>query len=158
VKNSDYIVLASMTSADVDTVATLAAECADDAWPASMFQSELECAGSQVWLLKDSGGRLLGFIVLRVVAGVAEIFNVAVSPRHQRCGHGTLLITHAVSQARDADCERVWLEVRESNKSAISLYNQCRFITIGIRPGYYDKGNENAVQMELNLPRKRPNV
>ena len=147
-----------MTAADVDTVATLAAECADDAWSAALFQSELECAGSQVWLLKDSGGRLLGFIVLRVVAGVAEIFNVAVSPRHQRCGHGTLLITHAVSQARDAGCERVWLEVRESNQSAINLYNQCRFRTVGIRPGYYDKGKENALQMELNLPRERSNV
>ena len=41
----------------------------------------------------------------------------------------------------------VTLEVRESNSSAIALYEKFLFESIGMRKNYYQDNNENAVIM-----------
>ena len=47
----------------------------------------------------------------------------------------------------------IFLEVRESNKVAISFYKKLNFKEIGLREGYYkkDSGRESALLMSLTL-------
>ena len=50
---------------------------------------------------------------------------------------------------KDTKAEKIMLEVRESNISAIKLYEKNGFIEINRRKKYY--GNEDAIIMERNL-------
>ena len=47
----------------------------------------------------------------------------------------------------------MFLEVRPSNISAITLYESIGFNEMGVRPGYYpaQKGRENAILMGVAL-------
>ena len=51
--------------------------------------------------------------------------------------------------AKKRDCEFITLEVRESNSSAISLYEGAGFVKAGIRKNFYSNPPENAVLYTL---------
>jgi ribosomal-protein-alanine N-acetyltransferase len=55
--------------------------------------------------------------------------------------------------ARSRGAERVFLEVRPSNRGAIALYDQEGFNEIGRRPRYYPArdGREDAIVMAIEL-------
>jgi ribosomal-protein-alanine N-acetyltransferase len=47
--------------------------------------------------------------------------------------------------ARDKGVTSVFLEVRESNSAAITLYGKLGFISVGKRPAYYSETGEDAL-------------
>ena len=56
-----------------------------------------------------------------------------------------------IAKAEDNGCELVTLEVRGGNEAAMALYTKLGFREVGRRKGYYAKGGEDAVLMDLNL-------
>ncbi len=87
----------------------------------------------------------LGFIVVRAVAGEAEILTLAVHPDARRQGLGRALVQSAAVTAREFGAEVFWLEVAIDNSSAVSLYARTGFQAAGKRPGYYGrKGGERV--------------
>jgi ribosomal protein S18 acetylase RimI-like enzyme len=53
--------------------------------------------------------------------------------------------------AREARAQRVFLEVRADNPIAMGLYRSLGFAEIGVREGYYQPDNVDAVIMRLDL-------
>ena len=71
--------------------------------------------------------------------------NVAVDPRQRRAGIATQLIERLFDDAGiDA---RYTLEVRTSNRGAITMYERFGFRSAGLRRGYYHDNKEDAVIM-----------
>ena len=99
---------------------------------------------------KSEGTCLVGFVTARVTSPECEIENVAVSPNRRRRGYGRVLVTAALKAAWDAGCEAVFLEVRESNNAARSLYTTCGFREVGRRPHYYSRPLEDAFLYRLD--------
>lgn len=92
----------------------------------------------------EMDGAVAGFLVLRRTApDEAEILNLAVAPAHRRRGLARLLLER-VALARPV---ALYLEVRESNQAALSLYRALGFVACGRRPGYYRSPPEAAVLM-----------
>ena len=89
-----------------------------------------------------------------VIAGEAELLDLVVGPKHQGQGIGKALLEWIVLQLPEF-ADRFFLEVRESNQSALALYQNVGFVEVGVRPKYYpaDHGREDAIlmAMELNL-------
>ena len=83
------------------------------------------------------------------VTGETEIFNVAVSPEFRRKGIGKALIEKFIKTVREKDTQVIFLEVRTSTLSAISLYEKTGFVFCGIRKDYYTDPKENAILMRL---------
>jgi ribosomal-protein-alanine N-acetyltransferase len=56
-------------------------------------------------------------------------------------------------RARGAEIKEIFLEVRPSNESAISLYQKKGFRQIAYRPAYYQarKGREDAAVLSMVL-------
>ena len=52
-----------------------------------------------------------------------------------------------ISELKKSEPYRIDLEVRESNASAIALYEKCGFEQVGMRKNFYAKPTENAVLM-----------
>ena len=68
-------------------------------------------------------------------------------------GLGLTLLEHLMSIAYKADARECFLEVRDSNRAAFSLYERYGFNEIGRRRDYYPAvgGREDAVVMACTL-------
>ena len=73
------------------------------------------------WVMPAEGG-VAGFLISRRVAGDLEILNFAVRVSERRKGLGTALLGHALDWSKSFAAEKVYLEVRASNQSAIDFY------------------------------------
>lgn len=95
-----------------------------------------------------AAARVCGFLVARVIAGEAELLNMAVDAKDRRKGLGSKLLAEAAKEAAAQQAKRMYLEVRESNQAAISFYELHGFRRNGKRAGYYQNPTENALVME----------
>jgi len=92
-----------------------------------------------------------GLILASVVPPDAEILNVFVHSSMRRQGVGSALLQAAVARMKAAGARRAWLEVRESNAAALSIYGAAGFRRTGRRLGYYEAPKESALVLETNL-------
>lgn len=96
--------------------------------------------------------KVAGFIVLRITSDEAEIYNIAVSPYFRNRGIGAMLLSESIERAtQNKKINRVWLEVRESNKSAFRFYRKNGFQLMGKRKNFYSYPIEDALIMLLEL-------
>lgn len=97
------------------------------------------------WVALRSG-RIEGFLAARRPApDELEILNLAVRPDSLRHGFAARLLKHALlGPERSA-----FLEVRESNQAARTLYERHGFQTAGRRRGYYRTPEEDGIVMNL---------
>ncbi len=110
-------------------------------------------SGSRSWefLRYDStvaeiDGIVVGYLVVRTVAAQEfEILNVAVAPEFRRAGVARALLRDQLN-GKKGDW---FLEVRESNVPARSLYAALGFQVAGTRPGYYSDPPETGVVMRF---------
>jgi ribosomal-protein-alanine acetyltransferase len=99
----------------------------------------------QAWLAKLDG-RVTGFAVTRRTgADEAELLNLAVAPEWRGQGVGARLLEECLRR----NPGEMFLEVRESNQRAITLYERYGFQRTGIRPAYYDNPVEAGIVMRL---------
>ena len=89
--------------------------------------------------------------VMTVDAGESTLENMAVAKPWQRQGIGRRLLSAGLLWCRAHASETVFLEVRESNRAAIALYERAGFSSVGNRPGYYREPSEDGVQMRKSL-------
>jgi ribosomal-protein-alanine N-acetyltransferase len=127
-----------------DVFAPLHLQAFDRAWSADELQRVMDgpCTFTLEAVLQEAP---LGFIVVRAVAGEAEILTLAVHPEARRQGLGRHLVQAAATTATEFGAEAFWLEVAVDNEAAIALYAATGFETAGRRPGYYGrKGGERV--------------
>ena len=77
----------------------------------------------------------------------AYITNVAVFPEYRKMGVGTALLNKVFALKDELNLSFVSLEVRQSNLSAIRLYEKLGFKTEGTRKNFYTNPLENALIM-----------
>ncbi|MFT5838280.1 MAG: ribosomal-protein-alanine N-acetyltransferase [Flavobacteriales bacterium] len=93
--------------------------------------------------------QLLGYYIGMKVLDEVTLMDIVVAAAHQGKGLGKLLLQHLIEQCNQNDIQQIWLEVRESNAAAISLYDNAGFILVEQRVNYYPsaKGKEDALIM-----------
>ncbi|SEG36214.1 ribosomal-protein-alanine N-acetyltransferase [Bryocella elongata] len=94
---------------------------------------------------------ICGFVALQLVAGVAEIESLGVSPLQRRKGIGRALCAEAIAWARSQGADVIELEVRATNGVATALYLEQGFVEQGRRRGYYHEPVEDAILMGRHL-------
>jgi ribosomal-protein-alanine N-acetyltransferase len=95
---------------------------------------------------------ILAFLVAKQMAPEWEVENIVVALSARRKGHGKRLLQHLLSAARESNSGSVFLEVRESNTAARTLYEQAGFAQTGRRRSYYTNPQEDAILYRKNLP------
>jgi ribosomal-protein-alanine N-acetyltransferase len=90
------------------------------------------------------GGRLVGFILSRLVADEAEILSVAVAASRRGKGLGRRLLDLHLRRLAGLGATAVFLEVEEGNEPARALYRRAGFREVGRRAGYYRAGEGGA--------------
>ena len=92
-----------------------------------------------------------GFYMAEMAGPDFTLMDICVSPNFQGKGYAKLLLENLLEEAKTLSAESIFLEVRVSNLSAISLYEQYGFNEMGIRKDYYpaDNGREDGKLMGL---------
>ena len=140
-----------MRDADVDAVHDVERRAYEFPWTAGIFRDCLRADYMAGVLERD--GAVLGYFLMSLAAGEAHVLNIAVAPEQQGRGHGRRMLRSLVHLARARGAQRIFLEVRPSNRGAIALYHDEGFNEIGRRPRYYPArdGREDALVMAMEL-------
>lgn len=132
----------------ISEILRAAAEAAQ--WPPESYARLAESPGGLV-LVCEASGQPVAFLAARQAADEAEILNIAVHRDLRRKGVASTLLLAALDEFRRASIARVFLELRESNLPALTLYNRHGFTPSGRRKAYYHHPTEDAVCMLREL-------
>ena len=136
---------------DVPALARIERDSFGSPWSAEEITKDVTAGGNVYVAVAEYGAEKAGYGEIRFVAGEAQIYNIVIAPEFRREGIGEALLRHMIAKAEDNGCELVTLEVRGGNEAAMALYTKLGFREVGRRKGYYAKGGEDAVLMDLNL-------
>ncbi|MBP9115495.1 MAG: ribosomal protein S18-alanine N-acetyltransferase [Acidimicrobiia bacterium] len=100
----------------------------------------------------------MGFCAGQIIGDELHIYSLIIDQKYRRNGFGNLLIRNLIEQAKLAGVNKATLEVRLSNKVAISLYEALGFTTAGVRKNYYIDNHEDALIMWLEAIKDIKNV
>ena len=130
-------------SADLEAMFEIEQACIADPWSMAAFESSFAANGALFLAAEAENGEVCGFVTANAVLDEISIYNIAVKEGFRRFGIASALI----SELEKSEPYRIDLEVRESNASAIALYEKCGFEQVGMRKNFYAKPTENAVLM-----------
>jgi len=139
-----------MEERDIEEIAKIEEMCFAVPWTKSMFEEEMRNPDAH-YLVAELAGIIVGYIGFWKVIDEGHITNIAVHPGFRRRGCGRELIAAMIARAKELGITAATLEVRVSNKTAISLYESFGFTASGIRRKYYSDNDEDALLMWLRL-------
>jgi ribosomal-protein-alanine N-acetyltransferase len=148
-----------MTTATLDTVLEIERAAYAAPWTRGNFVDSL-ASGYLARCLLDDAGIMLGYFVAMQGAGELHLLNLTVAPTEQGRGHARHMLDTLAADCRRAGMTQMWLEVREGNTRARSLYRRYGLVEAGIRKAYYpavpgstSSEREDAVVMNMTLDR-----
>jgi [ribosomal protein S18]-alanine N-acetyltransferase len=116
-------------------------------WSPSLFISEMTAGQGRAYLVALESRQVVGYAGLISYGEEAHVTTIAVEPERQRLGIGTRLMYELIRRAQEMGAHAVSLEVRVTNWGAQRMYARFGFRPVGIRKGYYQETNEDAVVM-----------
>lgn len=123
-------------------------------WSAQSYLDEMKNPDAIMFRLVTDDNLTIGFVVGRIVFGgileqqlEGEMYNIAIRQSEQGRGLGQLLFDAFKAVCRDKKASGIWLEVRESNRKAISFYEKNGFSRVQTRNNFYDNPREHAILM-----------
>ncbi|MCW2620997.1 MAG: ribosomal protein S18P -alanine acetyltransferase [Frankiales bacterium] len=128
-----------------DVMPLEAALFSDEPWSARTFWSELGQVGTRHYVVAIDAGRVIGYAGLCDYPDEAWVQTMAVHPTAQGKGVGTLLLADLLAEAERRNQRAVALEVRADNPTAQRLYARHGFVQTGVRRGYYQPSNVDAL-------------
>ncbi|MFW5439900.1 MAG: ribosomal protein S18-alanine N-acetyltransferase [Methylophilaceae bacterium] len=147
---SDYV-LRPMQEEDLDDIMQIEPSIYLHPWTRGNFNDSLK-AGHKAWVTTLEG-TIIGYTLMMLVLDEAHLLNISVAAPYQKQGLGRVLLTHMIERAKESGVLNMFLEVRSSNVSAITLYEKMGFVETSGRRGYYPAkdGREDAVLMGLGI-------
>ena len=120
-------------------------------WAREVFLEEMHRAWARVDVLREHPeGPVVAFVNYWLVGDEVHVLNVATHPTAQRRGQARRLLDHVERVARVELACHITLEVRRGNLAALRLYRRQRYRPVGLRPRYYEDG-EDAILMLLDV-------
>lgn len=104
-----------------------------------------------IYVVAENEGKIVGYAGAWGVFGEADITNVCVAPDFRGRGIAGEMMRFLILEGRKRKIDVFFLEVRESNIRAISLYEKIGFQKIGLRKNFYEKPVENGIVMSLTF-------
>ena len=144
------LVIRDMTRTDLMAVMSIEQTSFSMPWRETTFESLLQRSDADL-IAAVADGRLVGYAVCWTILEQAELGNVAVDAEWRNRGVGLKLVQAALERVRRRSAEECFLEVRESNRTAQSVYQKCGFRSIGRRRRYYSNPTEDALVMRASL-------
>jgi len=135
------------TEVDIPAIMRLAQHSATAAhWSSEQYANIFSnTSPRRVALVIEEASGVQGFLIARAIPFEWEIENIAIAADARSRGLGTRLLGEFLDSARAEGARAVFLEVRESNHAARSLYEKWAFVESGRRAHYYQNPREDAI-------------
>lgn len=145
------------TVADVDAIMLLeTALFENDAWSPAMMARDIADPACYylVAFPPDAPDRIEAYAGLLSPRGAnqGDIQTIGVAESARGQGLGRSLMQALISEARKRGAHEIFLEVRADNPTAQRLYTLLGFDELGVRRGYYQPDNVDAIVMRLSIP------
>jgi [ribosomal protein S18]-alanine N-acetyltransferase len=150
---ADLLVIEPGQKIDLEAVWAIEQASFSHPWTRAMFQEELAKKPATLYVL--TGGpekEVWGYCCFWALSGELQLVNIAVRPDLRGQGLGRRLLHHLLREAQIREAEKIFLEVRPSNRAAIGLYERLGFKVLYRRPRYYAPEGEDALVMVLAMP------
>ncbi len=146
--NVDTVIINKMTSDDVDGVISIEqAAYGDHHWSRESFLSEINNELARYYSLHTPEGEMVGYAGCWHILEEAHITTIAIAPDFRRRKYAEALLKRIIDDCYKEKIKYITLEVRVSNEPAIKLYTKYGFSSFGVRKGYYQDNNEDALIM-----------
>lgn len=119
-------------------------------WKEPTFRGLMRRTDTDLYVA-EMDGRVAGYAVCWTVIDQSELGNVAVAPEARGQGVGGALVDTVIERVKERGAHELFLEVRESNRGAQSVYKERGFIVVGRRRSYYAQPAEDALVMRLRV-------
>ena len=155
------------TGADIPAMMELDRQTSNSAhWSRAQYDALFASAHSQsgserlAWVIEGQTNpegenprlaQIYAFLVAHKIDAEWELENLVVAASSRCRGLGSRLLRELIAHATRLKGSSIFLEVRESNQSARSLYRKIGFKETGLRKSYYADPLENAILYSLSL-------
>lgn len=137
---------------DIDAVMAINQAALPENYPSSFFLG-LHSHAPKAFLVAEVDSTVIGYIMCRIERGISSfrrpypvkkghIVSVAVVRDHRRKGIGTELIERGIAGMVEYGATEFYLEVRKSNKPAVTIYEVLGFEIGRVLRGYYRDGED----------------
>ncbi|MEA3333078.1 MAG: ribosomal protein S18-alanine N-acetyltransferase [Pseudomonadota bacterium] len=124
-------------------------------WSEGNLTSELVDSLSSTIIAKFSSNLYsCGYICYKIIPPEAELLRIAARSECRRQGIAQALLDEMFRLLQLREVTTVYLEVSETNRSAITLYEKSGFSVTGSRSRYYDHGTTAALLLQRQLSLK----
>ncbi len=147
-KPMNNVIIRKMNSEDCQAVYDLECKCfGDSGWNVVDYE-DMVSSDNHICYIAEIDRKLVGFALVIVAVDTADLINIAVEQAYRGQGISKLLMSQLDIESHRQGWLNMTLEVRESNKIAISLYERCGFQKISVRKRYYSNPVEDANIMQ----------
>ncbi len=151
---SSSIFIRPALESDLSSIVHLDATSNPHPWGESLIIDALQTRKS--WVVKSNeneDGGILGWLTASQVFDQSELEQILVNVSARRQGLAKKLMTAWLDDSEKIGVTEYLLEVRESNLSAINLYESLGFEQVGLRKNYYqtEQGHEAACLFTLTI-------
>lgn len=139
-----------MAETDLNIIAAMEADMFSDAWSEQALRETSAHPHADI-LIAFKQQQILGYVIFYHVLDEGEIARIAVAKGHRRQGVGRALLDETCRLCKELKITTLQLEVRESNQSARSFYENYGFNEDGLRKNFYQMPQEHAVLMSKSV-------
>ncbi len=136
---------------DLETIFFIERQSFPTPWSVTSFYYEHQKPYATLWVVENCYGKIVGYICFWMIEDEVHLVNIAVSPESRRQGVASFMLKTMIRYARHKKAKRIFLEVRETNRAAIALYQKLGFKIDGRRKGYYSDTKEDAILMSFTI-------
>jgi len=115
-------------------------------WARSSFVSEMK-NDIAFYFCAIHEGKAIGYVGMWQIFEEAHITTLAISPQYRGKKIAQALLIKAIDDCKEKMIKYITLEVRVSNTPAQRLYEKFAMKSLGVRKGYYQDNNEDALIM-----------
>lgn len=137
------------TIKDAKEIFAIEMECFSVPWSLDSIETELLNEDKKLYYVVEDVNGVVGYAGAWLVYDEGQITNIAIRPSARRQGFGAKLTSALIEECFKRGMHEIFLEVRISNLSALSLYRQLGFTVKGMRKNYYSEPKEDAYIMSL---------
>ena len=124
-------------------------------WSEGSWAWELTAEDRCVLTSRDVEGRIIGVATFGCVADMADLHRVVVHAEARGRGVGAALVRAGIEWAQAVGADRMLLEVRPDNASAVGLYQRLGFVPLSRRGDYYGTGGGRPGDVPSAGPSRR---
>jgi len=148
---SPALTINPLRKGDLASVVSIERSIYASPWHIEHFAEIVDLPGGLGLIACVDPGEVIGYALGWVAADEAELANIAVVAERRGQGVGGRLLREIATTARSQGADRMYLEVRRSNRDAQRFYANHGFDRVGRRAGYYSGPREDAVVMAVDL-------